>query len=83
MSELDKKKAPAGRFLVSYQKLENSVMVEAAGIEPASVRPLPSALHAYPGLCFNRLLPDGQGRQTAIPVSVSRFGPGRAALASL
>jgi len=27
-------------------------MVEAAGIEPASVSPLPLALHAYPRLLF-------------------------------
>jgi len=26
----------------------DAVMVEAAGIEPASARPLPLALHAYP-----------------------------------
>jgi len=44
------------------------VMVEAAGIEPASASPLPLALHAYPNLWFNRTLPDGQGRRTAIPI---------------
>jgi len=45
-------------------------MVEAAGIEPASTDPLPSALHAYPYLLFNCLQPDRQGKQTAIPMSV-------------
>ena len=45
-----------------------SVLVETAGIEPASARPPPSALHAYPRLCFNWRLPDGQGRPPAIPV---------------
>jgi len=43
-------------------------VVEAAGIEPASASPLPSALHAYPVYCFNRQQPDGQGQLTAIPV---------------
>jgi len=28
----------------------NPLLVEAAGIEPASANPLPSALHAYPRL---------------------------------
>jgi len=44
-----------------------SVLVEAAGIEPASASPLPSVLHAYPVYCFNRTLPDRQGRRPAIP----------------
>ena len=47
-----RKKRHQGRFLVSFQNLENSMMVEAAGIEPASASPLPSALHAYPSLLF-------------------------------
>jgi len=46
------------------------ILVEAAGIEPASANPLPLALHAYSVNSFNRLLPDGQGSQTAIPVKV-------------
>jgi len=48
--DLDKKKAPLGRFFLSFQGLENSLLVEAAGIEPASASTPPSALHAYPRL---------------------------------
>ncbi len=43
------------------------LVVEAAGIEPASASPPPEDLHAYPVYCFSRLLPDGQGQQPAIP----------------
>jgi len=41
-----RKKRHSGRFFVSFQGLENSVLVEAAGIEPASVSPQPAVLHA-------------------------------------
>jgi hypothetical protein len=43
------------------------LLVEAAGIEPASASSPPLVLHAYPVLGFNWLLPNRQGSQTAIP----------------
>jgi len=40
-----------GRGIMRLKNInKNNKLVEAAGIEPASVSPLPSALHAYPGL---------------------------------
>ncbi len=43
------------------------VLVEVAGVEPASASPLPLALHAYSAILFNAVLPDGQGKHNAIP----------------
>jgi hypothetical protein len=43
------------------------VLVEVAGLEPASASPPPSALHAYSAIYFNAVLPDGQGKHNAIP----------------
>ena len=37
-----------------------SVLVEAAGIEPASASPLPSDLHAYPAFCLTGSYPTGR-----------------------
>jgi hypothetical protein len=45
-----------------------SLLVEAAGIEPASASTPPLALHAYPALLFSWRLPGGRGKPTAIPV---------------
>ncbi len=50
---------------VSLDK-SNSYMVEAAGIEPASVNPTSSALHAYPNIfLFNVTQPIGRGHYNA------------------
>ena len=49
-------------------------LVETAGIEPASARPLLSALHAYFIYYFNEMLPDEQGKQFAILIKFSSFG---------
>jgi len=44
------------------------VLVEAAGIEPASAGPPPSDLHAYSVFDCRRPLPDGQGKRPLSPV---------------
>ena len=62
-------KFPLPFKLLRLERQEEDSLVEAAGVEPASASTPPSALHAYPVYCFNRLLPDWQGKQTAIPVS--------------
>lgn len=50
-------------------------MVEAAGIEPASADTPPLGLHAYFVYCFNRLLPDKQGKQPASLLGFSSNAP--------
>ena len=46
-------------------------MVEAAGIEPASVSPLPSALHAYFVYCLTLHWPDKQGLKSELALSLT------------
>ncbi len=61
---------------MSSQRLENSVMVEAAGIEPASANDPPSVLHAYPNLLIlTRGYPTGRAAASE-PVGFSSATPG-------
>ena len=46
-------------------------LVEAAGIEPASVSPLPSALHAYFVYCLTLHWPDKQGLKSELALSLT------------
>ena len=65
------KDAQRGKMLL----LRRKILVEAAGIEPASASPLPQALHVYSVYCFNCRLPDEQGTPTAIPRVFNRSAP--------